>query len=219
MSGVLKSVGKVFSKVVKSKVFKIAAIAAAVYFTGGLAMAASGSAFAAGLPGIGAVGEGLGILGAGGGELAATAGLGAEEIGMGAANAVGSGGSGVLGGAGKVAQAAKSASSFLPESDQGVPGNVQQVTGSGAGKSGTGFLGLNDNGQKVLFDAIGGGAKAMLGAYAAGKNADAYTQEKQDERDWHDKNRQAVDMSAVYDTRNRPKYQTPGIIANAKAGG
>ncbi len=65
MSGVLKSAAKVFKKVVTSKVFKIAAIAAAVYFTGGLAAAAAGSEFAAGLPMISSLGETLGMSGVG----------------------------------------------------------------------------------------------------------------------------------------------------------
>lgn len=61
MSGILKKVGKVFKKVVKSKIFKIAAIAAAVYFTGGIAAGAMGSSFAAGLPGIQSAASMLGV--------------------------------------------------------------------------------------------------------------------------------------------------------------
>ncbi len=66
MSGVLKTVGKVFKKIVQSPIFKIVAIAAAVYFTGGLAAGAMGSTFAASLPGIaGLAGDvGLGTTGA-----------------------------------------------------------------------------------------------------------------------------------------------------------
>lgn len=228
MSGVLKSVGKVFKKVVKSKIFKIAAIAAAVYFTAGIGLAAAGSEFAAALPGIQGVGGALGILGEGAGAagtLASTAGLGAEEIGMGAADAVGAGGGGSAGIVKNVASAAKTGSSFLPTNDagpeqlagpgyNGTPGINPNGGGTGPGKPG-GFLGLNDNGQKVLFESLAGGAKAVIGGLAAKSNADAYIQNQQDERDWHDKNRQTVDLSAVY----HPKYKTPGIIEAAKQGG
>jgi hypothetical protein len=70
MSGILKKIGKVFKKVVSSKIFKVIAIAAAVYFTAGVALAAGGSAFAAGLPGITAAGQAVGL--AGTGAIAAT---------------------------------------------------------------------------------------------------------------------------------------------------
>ena len=43
MSGIVKSVGKVFRKIVQSPIFKVVAIAAAVYFTGGLAAGAFGT--------------------------------------------------------------------------------------------------------------------------------------------------------------------------------
>jgi hypothetical protein len=52
MSGLIKSVGKVFKKVAKSKVVKGLAIAAALYYVGGLAAGAMGSTTAANLPGI-----------------------------------------------------------------------------------------------------------------------------------------------------------------------
>lgn len=70
MSGVVKKIGKVFKKIVKSKVFKVILIAAAVYFTAGIAAAAGGSAFAASLPGITAAGQAVGL--AGTGAIAAT---------------------------------------------------------------------------------------------------------------------------------------------------
>lgn len=115
MSGLLKSVGKVFKKVVKSKVFKIAMIAAAVYFTAGIGLAASGSAFAATLPGIsGAAGllgvdisAGLAAAGgaaatAGGAALGAVADVTAGGAFGGAADAVGGA---FAGGAGSAATA------------------------------------------------------------------------------------------------------------------
>jgi hypothetical protein len=64
MSGFLKSVGKVFQKIVNNPIVKVVAIAAAVYFTGGLALGALGGevgAFAASLPGISAAADTLGI--------------------------------------------------------------------------------------------------------------------------------------------------------------
>ena len=70
MSGILKKIGKVFKKIVSSKIFKVVLIAAAVYFTAGVALAAGGSAFAASLPGITAAGQAVGL--AGTGAIAAT---------------------------------------------------------------------------------------------------------------------------------------------------
>ncbi len=64
MSGFLKSVAKVFKSIVKSPIFKAVAIAAAIYFTGGLALTAIGgeaAAFASALPGISSAAEALGI--------------------------------------------------------------------------------------------------------------------------------------------------------------
>lgn len=83
MSGFLKSVGKVFKKIVQSPIFKVVAIAAAVYFTGGLALTAMGgeaAAFAATLPGISSAAGALGI-GEIAGAAAANVGLTAAEIG------------------------------------------------------------------------------------------------------------------------------------------
>lgn len=68
MSGVVKGVKKVFKKIgqavkkiVKSPIFKAIVIAAAIYFTGGLAAGAMGSTTAAALPGISTAAEMLGI--------------------------------------------------------------------------------------------------------------------------------------------------------------
>jgi hypothetical protein len=93
MSGILKKIGKVFKKVVSSKIFKVIAIAAAVYFTAGVALAAGGSAFAAGLPGITAAGQAVGLSGVG--AIAATG----AEVGAAAAATTGLAEAGVLGGA------------------------------------------------------------------------------------------------------------------------
>jgi hypothetical protein len=95
MSGLVKGVKKVFKavgKVMKSPIFKAIVIAAAVYFTGGLALGAMGSTFAASLPGITGLAEGLGITAgafgaaaeATGAALAAGA-AGAVDVGMEAA--------------------------------------------------------------------------------------------------------------------------------------
>ena len=61
MSGLVKSVGKVFKKLAKSKVVKGLAIAAAIYFTAGIAAGAMGSTTAAGLPGIRGAADLLGL--------------------------------------------------------------------------------------------------------------------------------------------------------------
>lgn len=61
MSNALKSIGKTFKKIVKSKVFKIVLIAAAIYFTAGIAAGAMGVAGAASMPGIGTAMSTLGI--------------------------------------------------------------------------------------------------------------------------------------------------------------
>jgi hypothetical protein len=78
MSGILKKIGKVFKKVISSKIFKVIAIAAAVYFTAGVALAAGGSAFAASLPGITAAGQMVGL--AGTGAIAAEAAVTAASV-------------------------------------------------------------------------------------------------------------------------------------------
>jgi hypothetical protein len=83
MSGVVKAVKKVFKavgtaikKVVKSPIFKAILIAAAIYFTGGLALGAMGSTAAAALPGIATFAETVGVTaGAFGAEAAVGAGL------------------------------------------------------------------------------------------------------------------------------------------------
>jgi hypothetical protein len=61
MSGLVRSVGKVFRKVAKSKVVKGLAIAAALYYAGGLAAGAMGSTTAANLPGIKGLADFLGV--------------------------------------------------------------------------------------------------------------------------------------------------------------
>lgn len=52
MSNILSGIGKIFKKIVQSPVFKVVAIAAAIYFTGGIAAASMGVSGAASLPGI-----------------------------------------------------------------------------------------------------------------------------------------------------------------------
>lgn len=61
MSGLVKSVGKVFKKVAKSKIVKGLALAAAVYFTAGIAGGAMGSTTMANLPGIQGAADFLGM--------------------------------------------------------------------------------------------------------------------------------------------------------------
>lgn len=213
MSGILKSVGKVFKKVVTSKVFKIAALAAAVYFTAGIGLAAAGSEFAAALPGIQGVGGALGILGDGAGVAAGAgeAAAGGGFMNTAATTAAKTGGSSFL------QNIMNRGGDAQPEQLSGpgyMPTGNGNSGGTGPGNSG-GFLGLNDNGQKILFESLAGGAKAVAGGLAAKSNAEAYVQNQKDERDWHDKNRKTVDLSAVY----APKYKTPGIIQSIKDGG
>ena len=52
MSNILSGIGKIFKKIVQSPVFKVVAIAVAVYFTAGIAAGAMGISGAASLPGI-----------------------------------------------------------------------------------------------------------------------------------------------------------------------
>lgn len=65
MSGIFKSIGRALKKVWKSPIFKAIIIAAAIYFTAGVGLAAMGSTFAASLPGITAVGQAVGLAGVG----------------------------------------------------------------------------------------------------------------------------------------------------------
>jgi hypothetical protein len=82
MSGFLKNIGKVFKKIIKSPIFKIALIAVAVYFTAGLAAGAMGSVFATTLPGISAAASGLGITAGAFGTSATVAAAAAANAGM-----------------------------------------------------------------------------------------------------------------------------------------
>jgi len=84
MSGILKKIGKVFNKIVKSKIFKYVAIAAAVYFTAGIALGAAGVGFAAALPGISTAASaiGLGEVGAFGAAAASTAAAAGSAVGL-----------------------------------------------------------------------------------------------------------------------------------------
>jgi len=61
MSGVIKKIGDVAKKIIKNPIFKAVLVAAAIYFTAGIAAGAMGSTFAASLPGIGTAMETLGI--------------------------------------------------------------------------------------------------------------------------------------------------------------
>lgn len=79
MSGVIKSIGNIVKSVVKSPIFKAVLVAAAVYFTAGIAAGAMGSAFAASLPGISTAAEALGVTA---GEFAAASGTIGEAAGV-----------------------------------------------------------------------------------------------------------------------------------------
>lgn len=105
MSGILRKVGKVFKKIVSSRIFKVVAIAAAVYFTAGIAAGAMGSAFAVGLPGIqaaaGAIGMGsvgaFGTAAAAASSVGLAAVMGSEAMITGSAALMGAEGAGITG--------------------------------------------------------------------------------------------------------------------------
>lgn len=94
MSGIIKSVGKAFKKIVSSPIFKVVAIAVAVYFTAGLAA----GAFAA-VPAVGATAGTAAIMGAEAMTVGSAALMGGEAVGAavlgGAAAAEAAGGIGI----------------------------------------------------------------------------------------------------------------------------
>jgi hypothetical protein len=164
MSGILKGVAKVFKKIVTSKIFKIVAIAAAVYFTGGIAAAAMGSSFAAGLP---MIGEAAGMLGI--------------DIAAGASSAV----SGVAGGFGAL-DASMAIGGAEAVAAPAITGSVGAAGAAGSAGSAPGwFAGMSEGSKQVmLMSAVSGAAQAGLGALAAKNAADAeqdrYDQTRED---------------------------------------
>lgn len=108
MSGVVKGVKKIFKKVVKvvKKIIKPLAIAAAVYFTAGVAMSYFGptQAFASTLPGFAsAAGPGTGIFSTAATKLGIGGGLQAGAAGLETAGTVAAGGGSFFGGGGAAA--------------------------------------------------------------------------------------------------------------------
>lgn len=162
MSGILKSIGKVFKKIIKSPIFKIAMIAVAVYFTGGLALGALGSTFAAALPGIAGAAEGLGItagaFAAGAGEAATVAAAAAANAGLAATGAGES-----IGMTAAEAAAATGAASF------GEAGAVGATVGAttDASLGSAGIVNAADAGATAAEAAGAGATDASLGAAGA----------------------------------------------------
>lgn len=227
MSGILKSAKKVFAKVVKSKIFKVAAIAAAVYFTGGLAMAASGSAFAAGLPGISSLGGALGMdFAAGAGGVAAgvgesVSGLAASHLGAEGAGIVGSA-AGEIGesvsGAAQVANAAPQvaapAAPTTPSVSNGVSA-VEKVAGVTGGKPPVDQKGptpwyQSDAASKIFAQSLATGGAAAIGAIGQHEAMQAAEKARQQQRI----DRGTIDASGSY---SRP-YKTPGIVTSMVGG-
>lgn len=182
MSGVLKKIGKVFKKIVKSKIFKVVLIAAAVYFTAGVALAAGGSAFAASLPGITAAGQAVGLAGVGeiaaiGGTAVGEAALASAGVYSGAADLAAGGlateGIGSTIAATTAAETALGAADALGAAAEGGGGalNLAPTTSSGFGGVGTdaGVSGLVNKAvapvaeSPSLFGKVGEAAKGVMG--------------------------------------------------------
>jgi hypothetical protein len=227
MSGVLKSIGKVFKKVVTSKIFKIAAIAAAVYFTGGLAAAAMGSEFAMGLPMIGEAAGALGIGGAGAaGAVTSAAGMASIEGSMmtGLAGAV-EGGSPFIAGAGGVGSAAAGAgNAFAPTVMQaaggavtpsGVSNGVSAVSKIATGNP----FNLSDSAMKILGNGIATGGKAMVDAIGQKAALDQRQHEIDTARADVSKKGSMFDMSNTYRKPYQPiNTNTGNGVVNAVGG-
>lgn len=220
MSGVLKSIGKVFKKVVKSKIFKIAAIAAAVYFTGGLAAAAMGSEFALGLPMIGEAAGALGIGGTAAGAATSAAGMASIEGSMmtglaGAAEA----GSPFIAGAGAVGSAAPTslaaAGGAAGGASGGVSGGVNAVSKIATGNP----FNLSDGATKILGQGIATGGKAMLDAIGQKAALDQRQREIDTARADVSRKGSMFDMSNTYRKPYQPINTNTGSgIVNAVGG-
>lgn len=227
MSGVLKSVGKVFKKVVKSKIFKVVAIAAAVYFTAGIASAALGSTFAAGLP---MIGEAAGMLGVTGGALGGAAGAAASAAGMasiegsmmaGIGGMTAEAGSPFIAGAGAIGEAAapialsQAGGAAGGAASGGVSGGVNNLAKIATGNP----FNLSDPAMKILGQGIATGGKAMLDAIGQKAALDQRREEIQWSREDAAKKGSRFDMSNTY----RKPYEsvntnTSSGIVNAVGG-
>jgi len=193
MSKLWKGVKKVFKKVVKfvKKNWKIIVIAAAVYFTAGVALAAmpSTAAFSAAMPGFGVGGMfsnaavALGATGAAGsgiaGTIAANAAGAAAAAGAGAGLSAAAGGSGLGaagGGAGFVmpgaTASAGSAAGIASSTAAGTAGGVAGAAGAATGAAATGAAvtgaggavaaGMSGMEKVAMASAIFQGAGALL---------------------------------------------------------
>ncbi len=131
MSGIVKGIGKVFKKIGKvlKKIIKPLAIAVAVYFTAGLALAAfpATAGFAASMPGF----AGGGFLGTGIG-VGATAGTGVFSN---VATAIGLGGGLQAGAAGLATPAAAGAVTSMPSVFNSAAANAAMTGGAATGAS------------------------------------------------------------------------------------
>ena len=166
MSGIMKKIGKVFKKIVKSKIFKVIAIAAAVYFTGGIALGAMGSGFAASLPGISAAANAIGMGGVG------AIGLAGAEVAAAASAAVGVGGAGMGGGTAALfgAEAGSVGAGLLGEAAAAGAGAAGAAGGSLLGSIAT-YAPLAKTAVDVASDALGDTDALVEGAKATTKAA------------------------------------------------
>jgi hypothetical protein len=180
MSGVVKGIKKVFKKTVEvvKKVAPYVAIAAAIYFTGGLALSAfpATASFAASLPGFaGAAGAGTGVFS----QVASAIGMGGGlQAGAGAAAEAASGVAGV---ADAVAQTSAVAPSLSAALGGGAAGAAPMASGAGGllkpvssvvSKAGSAVSGLSF-GEKLIGASMGLQGLAALSAPSAGQQAEA----------------------------------------------
>lgn len=217
MSGVVKGIKKVFKKIWNNKIVRAVVIAAAIYFTGGLAAGAMGSATAAALPGIAAAADTIGVTaGAFGSTAAATAASGAAAFAGGVAEGELAGGAFASAApevasapfAGGVADATVGESGLLSSAAEtgakegllssAADGNAAFAGGEAAAEAGQSsswipkwFSDLPAAAQTVVANAALEGAKGVAGAYVVNE------QEKEAERlrAEHQANQEPVSLS------------------------
>jgi len=240
MSGLVKGVKKVFKavgsavkKIVKSPIFKAVAIAAAVYFTGGLAMGAMGSTFAASLPGISGAAEALGITAGAFGE-AATVGAtalggavaeGAATLADGAApELLGFAGEQVASGGAAAVNALDVAapSTSLASSGGGGGAGAFGVSGADAGNAGAfaaskggalnaasgAWNGMSQGAQKMVLEGLKEGGMTIAKGLFQKQALDQQEKEYQQGRDDAIRRGGVPDISSIY----AGSYKTPGVV-------
>ena len=162
MSGIFKSIGRALKKVWKSPIFKAIVIAAAIYFTAGVGLAAMGVEAAAALPGITAVGQAVGLGGVGAiaaaGEAVAGAVTAAATAGIEVASTAG--GMGLEAGIGSAAMATGNAAA-ISTATLGAAGT--NVAGAAVKTGVAGWWGgLSPGTQQIISNGVVEGGKAIL---------------------------------------------------------